>query len=266
MSVHAVLEVQQLVLSFSTAQGLLPVLANLSFQVQPGEFVCVLGPSGCGKSSLLRTLAGLLPPTAGEIRLYGTPVNAPRREVGLVFQHANLMPWRTVRENIALPLQITPRSEAVARVEALIDLMGLRGFENAFPHQLSGGMAQRVALARAWVHDPQILLLDEPFGALDALTREQMAIELLQIWQARRKTIVMVTHDIVEAIFLAERVLVLSARPAHLCLDLPIPLPHPRLLEIRHTPTFQQIAGQVRSAIFSPTKMDTAPYRQMTTT
>lgn len=256
MSVSPALQVQQLALAFSTAQGILPVFANLSFEVHAGEFICILGPSGCGKSSLLRTLAGLLSPTAGEVRLHGTSVRAPRREVGLVFQHANLMPWRTVRENIALPLQIAPRPNAAAQVEALIDMVGLRGFENALPDDLSGGMAQRVSLARAWVHDPEILLLDEPFGALDALTREQMSAELLHIWQARRKTVVMVTHDISEAIFLADRVLVLSARPAHLRLDLPIPLPRPRVVQVRHTEAFQYLAGQVRAAIFTSKDYD----------
>lgn len=250
MSGLCALQVQQLTLTFSTAQGVLPVLRDLSFDVQPGEFICVLGPSGCGKSSLLRIVAGLLPPTSGEIRLYGTPVSAPRREVGLVFQHANLMPWRTVRENVALPLQLASHPNAAAQVEALIDLVGLRGFENTLPNDLSGGMAQRVALARAWIHDPEILLLDEPFSALDALTREQMSVELLHIWQAHRKTVVMVTHDIAEAVFLADRVLVLSERPAQLRLDLPIRLPRPRLTEIRHTQAFQQFAGQVRATIF----------------
>lgn len=234
----------------------MPVFENLNFDVQMGEFVCILGPSGCGKSSLLRTLAGLLPPTDGEVLLHGEPVRAPRREVGLVFQHANLMPWRSVRANIALPLQIAPRPNAAAQVDALIDLVGLRGFEDAYPADLSGGMAQRVALARAWIHDPEILLLDEPFGALDALTREQMSAELLRIWQARRKTVLMVTHDIDEAVFLADRVLVLSARPAHLKLDLPILLPRPRLAAVRQLAAFHHLAARLRAAIFTDADCD----------
>jgi len=231
-------------------EGLL-VLKDLSFTVCPQEFVCVLGPSGSGKSTLLRILAGLLPPTEGEVIYQGERLNGPHRDVGFVFQTANLMPWRTARQNITLPLELQgiPPAEAHRQAQALIDLVGLQGFEHTLPRDLSGGMAQRVAIARALVHDPDVLLLDEPFGGLDALTRERMGVELLRIWEARRKTVVMVTHSISEAIFLADRVLVLSPRPGHLRLDLVVAIPRPRQDEIRYTAEFGALARRLRAAI-----------------
>jgi NitT/TauT family transport system ATP-binding protein len=171
--------------------------------------------------------------------------------VGLAFQKANLMPWRTVLENILLPLEVQriPRTAAIAEAQELIELVGLQGFEDTLPRDLSGGMAQRVAIARALVHDPRLLLLDEPFGSLDALTRERMGAELLRIWQARRKTVVMVTHSISEALLLADRILVLSARPGRLRLDLPVDLPRPRDEAIRYTPEFVALGRTLRAAI-----------------
>jgi len=211
----------------------------------------VLGPSGCGKSTLLRILAGLLRPTAGEVLFRGEPLNGPPQRVGFVFQNANLMPWRTVLENILLPLELMniPHPQALEQAQELAALVGLQGFEQSLPPDLSGGMAQRVAIARALIHDPDLLLLDEPFGSLDALTRERMGAELLGIWQLRRKTVVMVTHSIAEALFLADRVLVLSPRPGTLRLDLAVSLPRPREESIRYTPAFGELARQLRAAI-----------------
>ena len=246
-----VLQVRDLSAIFPNGNGGLRALERLSFDVCYQEFLCVLGPSGSGKSTLLRILAGLLAPTIGEIRYKGQPLMAPRREIGFVFQDANLMPWRTVLENITLPLEleVMPQSEAVARAREMVELVGLDGFEASLPRDLSGGMAQRVAIARALAHDPEVLLLDEPFGSLDALTRERMGSELLRIWQARRKTVIMVTHSISEALFLADRVLVLSQRPGSLRLDLGVGLPRPRQEQIRYTPAFGALARRVRAAI-----------------
>jgi len=227
------------------------VLDNLSFTVAEGEFVAILGPSGCGKSTLLRVLAGLLPPTQGRVLLDGQPVRGPQRQVGMVFQSANLLPWRTVLGNILLPLQLqgVPEAQARAQAQEMVRLMDLEGFEDALPRDLSGGMAQRVALARAWVHRPRLLLLDEPFANLDALTRESMWGELLRLWRARRQTVVMVTHSITEALLLADRVLVLGPRPARPRLDLTVPLPRPRDEAMRFTPEFGALAEQVRAAL-----------------
>ncbi|HLE52828.1 MAG TPA: ABC transporter ATP-binding protein [Anaerolineales bacterium] len=246
-----VLVARELSLIFPDGDEGLHVLSDISFSVDAEEFVCVLGPSGSGKSTLLRILAGLLPPTHGEVFYSGERLNGPRREIGFVFQKANLMPWRTVLENITLPLELqqVPSGQAQAQAQELVNLVGLEGFEETLPRDLSGGMAQRVAIARALVHDPGVLLLDEPFGALDALTRERMGAELMRIWQARRKTVVMVTHAIPEAIFLADRVLVLSPRPGRLRLDLAINLPRPRQEEVRYTPAFGELAQHLRAAI-----------------
>ena len=245
------LVVNDLSLTFPDSDQGLHVLADISFSVNPEDFVCILGPSGSGKSTLLRLLAGLLSPTTGEVVYQGHGLAGPRREIGFVFQKANLMPWRTVRENITLPLELQhiPKSKAEEQAQELINLVGLDGFEESLPRDLSGGMEQRVAIARALVYDPRILLLDEPFGALDALTRERMGSELLRIWQARRKTVLMVTHAIPEAVFLADRVLVLSPRPGKIRLDMPVDLPRPREEGMRYSVEFGEIAKRLRYAI-----------------
>ncbi len=244
---HPVLFVRDLSAIFPDGNGGLHALGSVTFSVCPNEFVCVLGPSGSGKSTLLRILAGLLPPTSGEVTFEGH--QQPR--IGFVFQQANLMPWRTVRENVTLPLELenVPAEKARQKAQDLIDLVGLDGFETSLPRDLSGGMAQRVALARALVHDPDILLLDEPFGALDALTRERMWTELSRIWQARQKTVIMVTHSINEALFLADRVLVMTARPGRIKLDMPVDLPRPREDEMRYTLHFGRLARKLKEAI-----------------
>jgi NitT/TauT family transport system ATP-binding protein len=243
--------VRELSAIFPNGNGGLQALDRISFSIGPQDFVCVLGPSGSGKSTLLRILAGLLPATQGEVIIEGEEVTGPRRGIGFVFQKANLMPWRTVLGNILLPLELMdiPRERAQEIAQEMVELVGLQGFEDSLPRDLSGGMAQRVAIARALVHDPHVMLLDEPFGALDALTRERMAYELLRIWQARRKTVVMVTHSISEALFLADRVLVLTQRPGQLRLDLPVDLPRPREENMRYTPEFGRLARQLRAAI-----------------
>jgi NitT/TauT family transport system ATP-binding protein len=235
--------------TFPDGNGGLQALQDLSFNVCPREFVCVLGPSGCGKTTLLRLLAGLLQPTTGQVLFQGQPAASAR--TGFVFQSANLMPWRTVAQNILLPLELAGDVDDTGRreVAALIELVGLSGFEQAWPADLSGGMAQRVAIARALIHDPDILLLDEPFGALDALTRERMGSELLRIWQAERKTVVMVTHSISEAVLLADRVLVLTPRPGSLALDVQVNLPRSRTEEMRYSPEFGRLSREIKAAI-----------------
>jgi NitT/TauT family transport system ATP-binding protein len=251
MSTYPAIQVINLSAVFANGNGGLQALDRISFAVWPQEFVCVLGPSGSGKSTLLRILAGLLKPTSGQVLYDGNPLQGPRRKTGFVFQKANLMPWRDVLANITLPLEINaaPRRTSWARAQEMVELVGLDGFEHTLPRDLSGGMAQRVAIARALIHDPDVLLLDEPFGSLDALTRERMGSELLRIWQAQRTTVVMVTHSISEALFLADRVLVFSQRPGQIRLELRVSLPRPRLEAMRYTPEFGELVHQVRSAI-----------------
>ena len=245
------LSANDLTVWFPNGNGGMHALEQVSFDVAPEEFVCIVGPSGSGKTTVLRLLAGLLQPTRGEVRVEGERLHEPRRRTGFVFQQANLMPWRTVLDNIALPLEIEhqPLEAARRRASELLTLVGLEGFASAHPQDLSGGMAQRVAIARALIHDPDLLLLDEPFGSLDALTRERMAAELMRIWEARHVTVVLVTHSIPEAVLLADRVLVLSARPGRVVLDLPIPFPRPRALELGYTAQFGELARRVRDAI-----------------
>lgn len=234
-------------MNFPDPQGELEALEHLTFSVPPMQFLSVLGPSGSGKSTLLRLLAGLLQPTAGTIRY----PQGSQPSVGLVFQQANLMPWRDVTANISLPLELRgmPEAQQQQRVDEMIELVGLGEFRHAWPATLSGGMAQRVAIARALIQDPDLLLLDEPFGALDAITRERMGSELLRIWELSRKTVVLVTHSISEALLLSDRVIVLTRRPGTICLDLPNGLPRPRSEETRYDPAFVQLSRRLRRAI-----------------
>jgi len=247
----SILAARNLSMTFPNGNGGLRALRDVHFEVRRQEFVCVVGSSGCGKTTLLRLLAGLLLPTGGEVIFEGQRLSRPRRRIGFVFQDANLMPWRTVLSNIFLPLELQglPQDFCEQRAKAMIELVGLSGFEESLPRDLSGGMAQRVAIARAMVHEPDILLLDEPFGSLDALTRERMETELMRIWSARTVTVVMVTHSISEAVLLADRVIVLSSRPASVSMDLPICLSRPRKLEMTHTPAFGELVAKVRGAI-----------------
>jgi len=242
-----ILKVHQLGVVFPDSNGGLRALDQVSFEICPREFVCVLGASGSGKTTLLRTLAGLLPPTTGNVVFAG----GRTARIGMVFQQSNLMPWRTVMGNIALPLELGDLSVEAAsrRAQEMIELVGLQGFEESLPRDLSGGMAQRVAIARAFVHDPDLLLLDEPFGSLDALTRERMGVELSRIWQKRRKTVVMVTHSITESLYLADRVLVLTPRPGTIKLDLDVDLPRPRTDEVKFTAHFGRLARKLKQAL-----------------
>ena len=236
---------------YSGSQGALLALDGVSLAVGQGEFVAIVGPSGCGKSTLLRILGGLLPPSEGEVRLDGGRLTSPRRQVAFVFQAVNLMPWRTVLQNVTLPLEVAgvSRAQAEQRAAGLVRLVGLTGCEGVYPRALSGGMAQRVALARALVAEPEVLLLDEPFGSLDALNREQMNLELLRIWGTRRVTAVMVTHDLQEAVFLADRVLVMSPRPGRIESEVAVDLPRPRTVDVMYTEFFGALSRRVREAV-----------------
>ena len=247
MKTAPILTINNLSVVFPDANGGLHALTDVSFEVCPREFIVVLGPSGSGKSTLLRILAGLIQPTSGGFTFAGD--RTPR--IGMVFQQGHLMPWRTVIENITLPLEVEGMDLQSARIKAqeMVELVGLQGFEDTWPRDLSGGMAQRVGIARALIHDPDLLLLDEPFGSLDAITRERMWAELSRIWQARQKTVIMVTHSINESLFLADRVLVLSQRPGKLKLDLKVDLPRPRNEEIRYAVHFGTLARKLRATI-----------------
>lgn len=247
LSDQPVVQVDNLSVTYPNENGGLKALAKLSFEVRANEFICILGPSGSGKTTLLRVLGGLLTPTGGKVTFF--PNHTPR--IGYVFQQANLMPWRTAVENITLPLEMqnVPAEEARRQAAELIELTGLKGFEDSWPRDLSGGMAQRVAIARALIQNPDLLLLDEPFGSLDELTRDRMGTELLEIWRAKRNTVLMVTHSIPEALLLSDRVLVLTPRPGMLALDFPVMLERPRTDEMRYTARFGRMARQLRSAI-----------------
>lgn len=236
---------------FETDNGPLPALRNVNLSLARNTFTCLVGPSGCGKSTLLRILSGLVIPTGGTVAIDGQPISKPHPAIRHVFQQANLMPWRTVLDNIALPLELAgvPKDEREAEAAALVSLVGLTGFETSYPSELSGGMAQRVAIARALIQQPEVLLLDEPFGALDAMTRDALGEELLRIWQARESTVLMVTHSIAEAILLADRVLVMSPRPGHLEASFEVDLPRPRTLAMQHSPEAGALAQAIRGAL-----------------
>lgn len=247
MTTKPILSVRDLSVVFPDNNGGLHALDTISFTVHPREFVCFLGPSGSGKTTFLRVLAGLLQPTSGTVNF----MYHHKPKIGMVFQQANLMPWRTVMENIMLPLELEGAGKVKSQNKAreMVKLVGLKGFEDSLPRDLSGGMAQRVAIARALIHDPDLLLLDEPFASLDALTRERMWTELSNIWQAKQKTVIMVTHSINESLFLADRVMVLTQRPGKIKMDVEVDLPRPRTDDIRYTSHFGKLAKKLRGAI-----------------
>jgi NitT/TauT family transport system ATP-binding protein len=231
--------------------GDLEAIREISCDVADGEFLSVLGPSGCGKSTLLMMIAGLFQPSAGEICIKDTKVTGPRREVGVVFQNPVLLPWRTVFQNVMFPVELMklPRAQYGRRATELLRMAKIEEFADLLPRQLSGGMRQRVAICRALVHDPSILLMDEPFSALDAITRDEMGVELLRIWQANRKTVVFVTHSIREAAFLSDRVLVMGRRPATIIDEVAIDLPRPRHIGMTEDEAFNRYIRHLRKAI-----------------
>jgi NitT/TauT family transport system ATP-binding protein len=223
-------------------------LSSVSLGIEEGEFVSLLGPSGCGKTTLMMIVAGLALPTQGEVQIAGRRINGPYTDLGIVFQNAELLEWRTALQNILLQIEIRKLStqQYLPAARKLLANVGLKDFEEKYPDELSGGMKQRVALCRALVHDPDILLMDEPFGALDAMTRDQMNADLQRLWMEKRKTAILVTHSIDEAVFMSDRVIVMSARPGSVAQDVTIDLPRPRTLELRDTPEFNAYTGQIR--------------------
>lgn len=249
---HPLLHVDHITKAYTDGQSSIRALRDISFSVDRGELVCLLGPSGSGKSTLLRIVAGLLPADSGTVWFDGQQLHEPHPAIGFVFQKSNLMPWRTVMQNVLLPLELargTPTAADHQHAEELLTLVGLEGFAHAYPRQLSGGMSQRVVLARTLIHQPQLLLMDEPFGALDALTRERLNVELLRIQQLRASTILMVTHSMNEAVFLADRVLVLSDRPGRIQAEIAIDLPRPRPLSVMSSARFGHLTMQVRQRL-----------------
>jgi NitT/TauT family transport system ATP-binding protein len=247
-SADAVISVTGLRKEYPTPRGTVLALEDIDFDVAEGEFVALVGPSGCGKSTLLKILAGLLPATRGDIRMRSAPVTGPRRDIGVVFQSPVLFPWRTVLENVLLPVDVQRLGREKNRTRALelLALVGLSGFEHRYPWELSGGMQQRVSITRSLMHDPALLLMDEPFGALDAMTRESLNVELQRIWLERRETILFVTHSIAEAVFLADRVFVMTPRPGRLLERVRVAIPRPRPLDVMATPEFGGIVREIR--------------------
>jgi NitT/TauT family transport system ATP-binding protein len=237
---------------FVSRRKVTDAVGGVSLAVAPGEFVSILGPSGCGKSTLLKVAAGLVRPSRGRAELLGHAVNGPQREIGFVFQRAALLEWRSTRGNILLQAEIRrmERREAERRADELMELTGLRGFENAYPHELSGGMQQRVSLCRALLHRPPVLLMDEPFGALDALTREQMNVELQRIAREVKSTVLFVTHSIPEAFYLANRVVVMTARPGTIAEIFPVDLPARRdYAQTMTSPVLADLGGRARTLL-----------------
>jgi NitT/TauT family transport system ATP-binding protein len=241
--------VRGLAKEYASAGGAVLALQAIDFAIPEGAFVAVVGPSGCGKSTLLKILAGLLPVSRGSALLRGSPIAGPRRDIGVVFQAPVLFPWRTILDNVLLPVDVQRLGRAAhqRRAEELLALVGLDGFERRYPAELSGGMQQRAAIVRALVHEPAMLLMDEPFGALDAMTREQMNVELQRIWMEKRKTVLFITHSIAEAVYLADRVLVMTPRPGRIMDDLAVPFPRPRPLDIVNTPPFGDLVRRIRA-------------------
>jgi NitT/TauT family transport system ATP-binding protein len=251
---ESLIQVKAIGKTYQTISGeAVSALEDICFEVPQGSFVTVVGPSGCGKTTLLKILAGILSKSGGEVILDRSPVEGPRPDIGIVFQDPVLLPWRTVFSNVMLPAQIQDLDRVFysQRAFSLLCLVGLQGFEDKYPNELSGGMRQRVAIARALLHDPAILLMDEPFGALDALTREYMNLELLRIWQDSQKTILFVTHSVSESVFLSDEVIVLSGRPGRIEDCVPVALRRPRELSLMTTPEFNRLTAHIRSCLNS---------------
>lgn len=244
----AALAVEKLSVIYHSSRGPHKAVDGANMLVQPGEFVSVLGPSGCGKSTLLSVVAGLLKPSEGTVSIFGERARGPRSDVGVVFQQATLLPWATVTENILIPIRAQRRNDRdyALRARELLDLIGLSKFAQHYPGELSGGMQQRVGIARALIHDPKLLLMDEPFAALDAMTRERMAFELQDIWMASGKSVLFITHSIPEAVFLSDRVLVMSESPGRFIHEVNIDLPRPRSVDVMSSSEYAAICGDIR--------------------
>lgn len=248
----ALLEATDLAVTYASSRGPVVALQGLNARLGAGEFLSVLGPSGCGKSTLLKVVAGLLAPSGGSITLEGAPITGPRRDVGIVFQQPTLLPWQTVLDNVLLPIRTLGMDGVAGRQRALelLELVGLAKFASHYPNELSGGMQQRVGIARGIIHDPKLLLMDEPFAALDAMSREHMMIELQRIWLATKKSVVFITHSIPEAVFLSDRIVVLSERPGRTVREVRVDLPRPRNIDTMASPAFASHANELR-AFFS---------------
>ena len=243
---------------YRTRDGDVESLKPLSFDIAEGEFMAIVGPSGCGKSTLLKMIGGLLPVSRGRISVSGRDVRGPPDDVGFVFQSPVLLAWRTVLANVMLQIEMRrlPRDRYLPKARALLGMVGLQDFERKLPWQLSGGMQQRASICRALVHDPAVLLMDEPFGALDAMTRERMNLELQRIWAETRKTVLFITHSIPEAVFLADRVLVMTERPGSIAAIYDVPMPRPRSLTVMGDPVFGALTQRIRKHFFSQGTLD----------
>ncbi|MER6947909.1 ABC transporter ATP-binding protein [Nonomuraea sp. NPDC000554] len=252
-------EIDKVAVRFRSKKRDVLALENVSIDVRPGEFISIVGPSGCGKSTLLKLVSGLIRPSTGAVRLLGEAVGGPRPDIGYVFQRAALLEWRTARRNILLQAEMRgmPQREAAARAAELIEMTGLSGFEDAMPYELSGGMQQRVALCRALLHRPPVLLMDEPFGALDALTREQMNVELHRIWRETGTTVLLVTHSIAEAVYLGNQVVVMTPRPGTIAEVIEVELPASRdYAATMSQPAFSSATGHIRDLLGAATHRD----------
>ncbi len=238
--------------TYASSNGRVTALDNIDLTIRENEFVTLVGPSGCGKSTLLKVIGALIRPTRGKLTFDGVPVLKPTRDVGIVFQEAVLLQWRTVLDNVLLPTEILGLDKAASRKRAmdLINLVGLGGFEKRYPRELSGGMQQRVSLCRALIHNPSVLLMDEPFAALDAMTREELGFELLRIWDTEKKTVIFVTHNITEAILLADRVVAMTPRPGKIARVVEVELARPRTIDMEFTEKFKTYSNQIRDVIY----------------
>jgi NitT/TauT family transport system ATP-binding protein len=244
--------------TYGTGDGQVQSLRPLDFHINDGEFFVVVGPSGCGKSTLLKLISGLLAPTSGEIHVDGKKVTEPHGDVGIVFQNALLLPWRNIINNVLMPIDMKnlPRAQYMDRAKQLLKMVGLEGFEKKLPWQLSGGMQQRASICRALVHDPKIMMMDEPFGALDAMTREKMNVELSRIQRTTGKTILLITHSIPEAVFLADKVLVMTERPGGIAAIYDVPLGRERTLDAMSNPIFTDLVARIRKHFMTNSTLD----------
>jgi len=246
------IHIENLSKTYATRVGGVTALDNVSLSIKPNEFVTLVGPSGCGKSTLLKLFGALIKPSRGTLLFDGAPLLRPTRDVGIVFQESVLLQWRTVLDNVLLPTEILglDKRKSRARAMELLNLVGLGGFEQRYPRELSGGMQQRVSICRALIHNPSVLLMDEPFAALDAMTREELGFELLRIWDTDKKTVVFVTHNITEAILLADRVVAMTPRPGRIARVVEVALPRPRTIDMEFTERFKTYSDQVREVIY----------------